>query len=272
MELNKNIVYSRESFFWIPTYYDNENDLYFCVPKNKKFISKFYEKEYRNEFSSKKNRKWKLVNLVFDIFNINKTMYISDFKIINTFKKIKNKSILEIGVWFWKNIIHLFRKWLDIKWVELDKNNVKYINSKLNKDVVTEWNYEEISVEWKFDVIYIRHVLEHFLDINYVVNKLSENLNRNWIVYINVPNASNKKILESSIKDHPYIYHFTKRSLKWIFEEMWYNSLHINTYNFKTKNSILNTIKSIIGMWNLKRDNANNSEFLIWVFSKNNIV
>lgn len=269
MEFNKDSIYSKKGFFWINTYHDENNDIYFCIPKNMEYISKFYEKEYWDNFSNRKNNKKSLTQSIVNFFNIWNMSYISDFILLKKYFKInKIQKILEIWVWMWKSIKHLYRRWYNIKWLEIDNDNVKSINTELNDNVVNEWNYELMSIKDKYNLIYLKHVLEHFFDINSVIKKLYDNLETWWVVYINVPNASSKTALDLSINKHPHIYHFTEKSLKNIFEEKWFKSLHIWTYNFIRKNRINDILKSIFYITNIKKDNKKDSEFLIWIFKK----
>lgn len=271
MKFNKDHTYSKNSYFWIPTYYDNENDIYFCEPESKEFVSKFYEKEYWDSFSRKKKKKFftKLLNIIYKIFNSHDIKYLYDFQIISKYKKLNSKiKILEIWVWLWKNIKYFFRKWYNISWLEIDKQSIKNINSTLKKEIVIEWNYEEVNIEKKYDLIYLRHVFEHFLDINLVTKKFKNNLNKNWIIYINIPNNKNSYILNESIYNHPHIYHFSEKSLKNIFELNWYKTLHLWSYDIINKNKYLYLLKNIFWLWKYKFNKEWKWEFLIWVFNK----
>ena len=211
MEFNKDETYSKSSFFWIPTFYDKKRELYFCKPKNKEFVSKFYQKEYWDKFSRWK-KYWithKLLNIInnlFYIFNLLELKYISDFKIIQKYFKIdKNTKILEIWSWKWILIKYFKNKWININWVELDQKYTNNINSKL-WNIVYYWNYEEITINKKYDLIYLRHVLEHFINLDKFFTNLDNNLNENWIVYINVPNWWSKYFRDDSLKIiHTYI-------------------------------------------------------------------
>ena len=272
MKFNKEKKYSKTSFFWIPTFYDKKNDIYFCEPESKEFVWKFYEKEYWDNFSKRKEKNSKIrqyINKLINLFNIWNIMYISDFKLMNKFINLTKKSkILEIWIWQWKNIIHMYKKWYNIWWIDIDSDNIEKINSQLKEKIVKIWNYEDITINEKFDIIYLRHVLEHFYDINLIINKLYNNLNNWGVIYINVPNAENKSILYKSINNHPHIYHFTIKSLDNIFNENWFLTLNIDTYNYYRKNRILEIIKSIFWISNIKKDSNKGAEFIIWIFKK----
>ncbi len=99
MKFNKDNIYSNKSFFWIPTYYDKQNDIFFCTPENKEFVSKFYEKKYWDNFSKRKNKKSKIrifLDVIVKKLNIWNIMYISDFKLIKNYYNLKKwNKILE---------------------------------------------------------------------------------------------------------------------------------------------------------------------------------
>lgn len=270
MKFNKDIIYSKSSYFWIPTYYDKKNDIYFCEPESKEFVSKFYEKEYWDNFSRKKwlNWKWKIIEKLLSNLNIHGNVYLSDFYLIKNFINIQKSTVLEIGVGFWKNIKYLFKKWINIIWLDIDKKNVENINRDLWYNIVKQWNYEEIKISKQFTLIYLRHVLEHFINIDTVICKLFSNLKSNWYVYINIPNANNKFILNESINNHPHIYHFTKKSLQSTFENHGFTTVKLDTYNFKSNNKWIILLKTLFWIPNLKKDNESRSEFLIWIFKK----
>lgn len=279
MIFKKDQMYSNKWYFWIPTYYDKKNDIYFCEPESKEFVSKFYEKEYWNNFSRNRiNFFWKIWNLLFDFLNIPDSYNLKNIKILKE-KWILNKNIKILEIWCgkWENIKYLRKKWYNIKWIEIDKLNVENINNELKEKCVILWNYEEKDINEKFDLIYLRHVLEHFYDINKVVEKFKNNLNKNWIVFIDVPCCNIKYTLNRSINIHPHIYHFTEKSLEKIFTEKWYKTIHIEIHQIKniniSKNNKINTLsKTIYKILKLNiitnniRENYKQPTNLIWIF------
>ena len=121
------------------------------------------------------------------------------------------------------------------------KKEIKYLNNYNNK---------------KFDIIILSHVFEHFLNIRDEIKVLHKCLNKDGIIYIEVPNIDNfskqsvdEKIFENLFEtDH--IYNFSKNSLSSILEG----------YNFKKV-----VLKRVI--YNISQNYKYNSELLI----KNNI-
>ncbi len=228
MKLSKDSVHSEDSYFWIPVFYDKNSDIYFCEPESKEFIHKFYQKQYWDNFWSKR---WKLnflYKFAFFIAHIPDLLNYRNFQLLKKLWYLKQDTkILEIWIWEWKNLIYLKNLWYNIHWIEMDPDNVKRINTHFNEEVIFHWNYEEIEVEWKYDIIYIRHVLEHFLDLDFVINNLKNNLNEWWILFIDVPFCENDFTIKWSISEHPHIYHFTRKSLRKYFEESNFQTLYM---------------------------------------------
>lgn len=77
----------------------------------------------------------------------------------------------------------------------LKKNNI----SILSNDVDSEWSENN---ENKFDVVIMRHVLEHFLDPISVLKKVSKILKPDGILYVAVPNSKKPT--------HPLISHYLR--------------------------------------------------------------
>ena len=274
MKFNKDIVYSKSSYFWIPIYYDKKNDIYFCEPESKEFVSKFYEKEYWDNFSRKKkismkNRVFKIINILFYYFNLIELKYISDIRIIEKYYDFhKGKKILEIWSWKWFIINYFKSKWYLINWVEGEKEFSKKINSK-HLNTIYNWNYEDIIINQKFDIIYLRHVLEHFLNLSDFINQANRNLNKDWIIYINIPNCGSKYYRNDSIYNHPHIFHFTQKSLSKFFKNNWYEEIHLWTYNWIKNNNFIRLFINRFFQKNcLIQENENKSEFIIWIFKK----
>ncbi|MDD2907179.1 MAG: class I SAM-dependent methyltransferase [Candidatus Gracilibacteria bacterium] len=285
MNFKKDIIYSENSFFGIPTYYDKKNDIYFCEPESKEFVGKFYEKKYWDNFGSKRNEEKlnflsKISNLIMDLVNTPDIWNNKNYKILKE-KNIINKKIkiLEIGSGEGRNLITLKRKGYNIKGIEIDGENVNNINSILGENIAIKGNYEEINYDEKFDLIYLRHVLEHFFDINYVIGKLKNNLNKGGIIFVDVPFSDDKNTLDRSIYEHPHIYHFTNKSLQNIFLENEFEQIHLfhhqrkdfNFSNYKKINSLITFIMRIFKLSPIeKKINTNNKSpiDLIGIFKK----
>ncbi|MFW5704363.1 MAG: class I SAM-dependent methyltransferase [Nanoarchaeota archaeon] len=229
---------------------------------NKLEIEKYYSNLYWNKFSNRS----KIINLKNKIFNLtlkNKSyVYESDWKILKKYSKINpKKELLEIGCGEGKFLKSISKK-IKVYGIEPD---IKFANS-LKKDFgdkILNEKYDEINLKKRFDVIYLRHVFEHFFDYTLVLNKLKNNLKKEGIIYINIPNCENERIMYESVVNHPHIWHFTLEGFKKTLEKQNFQILHINTYSWKTKNKHLNLIKSFFKIGNLKLDKKTKGEFII---------
>lgn len=243
MKIKKDIKYTDTSYFWIPTYYNKELDLYFCEPESKEFVSKFYQWKYWNEFSRENvSLLGNYIKNILSYLNIPDSYNYKNIQILLQQGYLnKNSKILEIGCWEWININYLSKKWFNISGIEMDITNVNSINNRNWKNIVIQWNYEDKHIDEKFDIIYLRHVLEHFIDIEKVIQKLKENLTDDWIIFIDVPYSDDKNTLNWSINLHPHIYHFTKKSLKLMFEINWLTQIFQT--NHQRKNTEISKYK-----------------------------
>lgn len=127
------------------------------------------------------------------------------------------KNILDIGSGEGENLRDLGRYFKGSKLYAIEpsptaqdclrKLNINILGSDINE----QWEKNGIQ---KFDLIIMRHVLEHFLDPVAVLNKVNEVLSPNGIVYIAVPNSLNPNFnLESHWFRVVHTYYYNKYSL-----------------------------------------------------------
>lgn len=81
----------------------------------------------------------------------------------------------------------------------------------ISRDVESDWEKEYVG---KFDLVIMRHVLEHFLDPLAVMQKMAKILKPNGIIYIAVPNSKKPtRLLKSSFFRVVHTYYFSTISL-----------------------------------------------------------
>ena len=91
---------------------------------------------------------------------------------------------------------------------------------KINSKKITYINYNALDkLNKKFDIIFLRHVLEHHHKPLSLLRKLKKKLNKNGIIYIEVPNlkSGTAKIFKKNWKlwhVPRHVYHYTEHSLK----------------------------------------------------------
>jgi len=99
--------------------------------------------------------------------------------------------------------------------IEPSENARKHLSSKgvevITSDADNQWH---IGLEGKFDLVIMRHVLEHFLDPLSILDKVRQVLKPTGIFYVVVPNAAKPKL---PIVKHYFrvvhTYYFTQHSL-----------------------------------------------------------
>ena len=131
----------------------------------------------------------------------------------------KNPSrILDIGSGEGHNLIHFKSLFQNCKLYAIEPSHDSQIHLKqfgvtiIEKDVSTSW---ESTHKNMFDIIIMRHVLEHFLDPLKIMSKVRTVLTSSGIVYIAVPNnLKPTHRLETSWFRNVHTFYFNKYSLK----------------------------------------------------------
>lgn len=126
--------------------------------------------------------------------------------------------ILEIGSGAGENLLHfksLFPK------AELYAIEPSEVSKKILQDNEVTWIGGDVDQEWEggyqktFDIVIMRHVLEHFMDPVAAMSKVKSVLAENGIVYVAVPNnLYPTQDLRDSWFRNVHTYYFNKHSLK----------------------------------------------------------
>jgi len=147
-----------------------------------------------------------------------------------TKKFISGKNFFEIGVGTGQAILWFENNGFNVKGIEPDGRNVSMINAKLKRGKVIESSIEEFSIDEKFDVIWMSHVLEHLLQPDDFFRKIKNMLKKDGVLFIEVPNCEFKPMLKSSIEKSPHLYHFTKKSLSILASNTGYKILSCDIF------------------------------------------
>ena len=267
--MNKDKIISRSSFLESPVYYDEDKKIYFNDIGNKKDLSKYYEKEFhqRNIIN---NTFRNIINKVFEKITFGSPYNIFDLKHIKkNYALSKSSKIFEIGPGKCDNLKFMKGSGYNIKGIEMDKSIVSNVNSQYNEEILICGNYERELIKEKYDVIILNHVLEHFINIELVIDKLKNNLSENGIVYIRVPNCLSKKELKYSIEKCPHTFHFTPTGIKKIFEDKSYSIINIGTYSRINSGLIYAFFLKLFQKEGLIKKHKNSATDIVMIVSKN---
>ncbi len=167
---------------------------------------------------------------------------------LDEWTSIDPKSILDIGAGMGWSLEYLKRHYTTcqrITAIESSEYCVRNLKENIGADVLAM----DVDSEWKkntgkYDLVIMRHVLEHFLDPIGVLEKVEDSLLENGIVYIAVPNMMN---LKGSLNNY------------------WYRVVH----TFYFSETTLKRIADLAGLHSLVLKEGPNSE--LWgIFSKSN--
>lgn len=157
----------------------------------------------------------------------------SQYTYCKEFLEGKNK-ILEIGSGAGQAIYWFEEKGFLTLGIEPDKRSVESINKRLKRGRCQAGFAEEVLLDEKFDIIWISHVFEHLIRPDLFLEKYQEYLNDGGIVFIEVPNCENEKILEASI-DEPSTFHFSKAALENVGKKAKFRVVKSNYFRSPTR-------------------------------------
>ena len=159
--------------------------------------------------------------------------WVSQF--LYTKQYITGKTLLEIGVGAGQSILWFEEEGFDVSGIEPDGRNVSMINKVLKRGKVAKTSVEEFSSDKVFDVIWMSHVLEHLIEPVNFLKKIRNNLKKNGVFFIEVPNCEYEPMLQSSIEKNPHLYHFTKKALTKMVERTGYKIISCDIFSPATK-------------------------------------
>jgi|TARA_B100001105_G_scaffold234860_1_gene209674 2-polyprenyl-3-methyl-5-hydroxy-6-metoxy-1,4-benzoquinol methylase len=193
-------------------------------------VSELYKGDYWNEHNSETS-----INSEYtDTDSQGKRRnWVSQF--LYTKQYITGKTLLEIGVGAGQSILWFEEEGFDVSGIEPDGRNVSMINKVLKRGKVAETSVEEFSSDKVFDVIWMSHVLEHLIEPVRFLKKIRNNLKKNGIFFIEVPNCEYEPMLQSSIEKNPHLYHFTKKALTKMVEQTEYRIMSCDIFRPATK-------------------------------------
>jgi 2-polyprenyl-3-methyl-5-hydroxy-6-metoxy-1,4-benzoquinol methylase len=162
------------------------------------------------------------------------------------------KEILEIGSGAGWALFYFEGKGHTATGIEPDPRNVELINKKLKKGHCINGYIEDMTIDGIFDVIWISHVFEHLIRPDLLLKKCKANLRNNGIVFIEVPECENPRILRESIYDNPSSFHFTKRTLSNVVKNAGYKILRCDSLRIPTliEAGMMKAMRRVFGILN----------------------
>jgi SAM-dependent methyltransferase len=170
-------------------------------------------------------------------------VHAADNPIIIRFKKLNVpsmgiQSVLDIGSGEGRNLEDLSKLFPDAEYyaIEPSQESQKILKQNgyhvLSDDVDANWN---VAYSGKFDLIIMRHVLEHFLDPAAVLEKVKDVLKDDGMLYLAVPDSLKAgKALQNFGFRVVHTYYFNKYSLSNLMKKTKFEILSIvegDTYN-----------------------------------------
>ena len=164
----------------------------------------------------------------------------------------KKKNILDIGSGTGVSCVLLEKKGYNVTGVDPDPKNAQLINSKLKKGKCINSYFEDLKIENKVDAVWLTHIIEHLEQPDILLEKCKEWIIPDGIICIAVPDCGNPNMLNHSLNNPYHIYHFTKNSLKRLFEKSGYDVIQYDSLsNLKRANRRFHKVMRKIGFKNL---------------------
>ena len=226
-------IFTKESYLDLPVNYCKNCNLYINGDSKEEVnekVSNMYKENYWNE----RNSETSINSEYTDVDSQGKRRnWVSQFSYTKPY--INGNNLLEIGVGAGQSIFWFEEEGFDVYGIEPDGRNVNMINKKLKKGKVIESSVENFSSDEFYDIIWMSHVLEHLIEPIDFLRKIKNNLKKNSILFIEVPNCQHKPTLKSSIENNPHLFHFTKESLSHMVKDVGYQIISCDVFRPATK-------------------------------------
>ena len=204
-------------------------------------LKKFYEKDYwditRNEGLDDSHSNHYSVG--------RKRIFLSQIKYVKKFLT-KNSKVLEIGSGHGETLIELEKLNFQTTGIEPDLKNVEHLRKILKKSKIIQSNIENLDIDEKFDFIWMSHVFEHLSDPISFLNNIKKNTNKNYFLFIEVPNVTKKNDWRT-FTVVPHAYNYSGTALQNILQKTGYKIISCDYFGPPTKlNGGINKISSKI--------------------------
>jgi 2-polyprenyl-3-methyl-5-hydroxy-6-metoxy-1,4-benzoquinol methylase len=122
-------------------------------------------------------------------------------------------TLLEIGPGAGQALVAFEKMGYLVTGVEPDERNVSIINEKLSNGSCYQGYLGETVIKGNFDVIWMSHVLEHLARPDLALQIIKHNMSDETVLFIEVPDCANPRMLKQSVFKNPHLYHFNKKNL-----------------------------------------------------------
>ncbi|HLC50562.1 MAG TPA: class I SAM-dependent methyltransferase [Candidatus Nanoarchaeia archaeon] len=261
-------LFKKTSFLKYPLYICTSCGLSFYYADDKD-VEKKCDEYYNSAYWGSVRKNWdaqrKVILPIIKIIRTIKTKPLQQMwhhRLMQKHAKSKGK-LLDIGCGKGEFMQFFYQMGYDVFGIEPDRNNVNLINKKFKRKVCINSIAEKAKLKDKYDMVYLCHVFEHLIRPDNFLKNIKKNLSEEGMVFIEVPNCENPRILDNSIKHHPHVYNFTTKSLKNLFESCGYEILEIGPYSEKNRNYVLKFFLMALQLNNYRKANDKDGEMLI---------
>lgn len=166
-------------------------------------------------------------NIYIEEKNLFENIFQKRVKIISRYKK--NGKALEIGCSTGLFLSLLKTKGWQVKGVEVSQKAAKLaIKKGINVEIAP---FEKINFKDKFDLVILNHTLEHLDNPYQVVKKIKQILNKNGLIFIDLPNfdSFSVKIFREKwpmLLPDEHLWHFTNKSMDIFLNNLGFNIIY----------------------------------------------
>jgi len=139
-------------------------------------------------------------------------------------------TLLEIGPGAGQALVALEKMGYAVTGLEPDERNVSMINEKLSSGSCYQGYLGETTIQGTFDVIWMSHVLEHLVRPDLALKIIKNNMNDNTILFIEVPDCANPRMLKQSVFENPHLYHFNKKNMHSFLSSLGFHILKCDSF------------------------------------------
>jgi 2-polyprenyl-3-methyl-5-hydroxy-6-metoxy-1,4-benzoquinol methylase len=194
---------------------------------------------------------------VFPLINVSHSYMIN--------KYVPKGKMLDIGAGQGDAMHFFYKKGYEVYGIEPDEINVSRINKSFKKHFCEAKDAETELISGKYDLIYLCHVLEHFVyPLDFLVN-IKKNLNKKGIIFVEVPNLNNAAMRKKTLDMQCHVYHYTLESLKKIFKKAGLKIVEAGIYRDVSPNLASSFFRSIFNKYSYASTSSDDGDKLVLI-------